>query len=185
MKLSDLGQAQESVIITAEETIDRQRCRQKGRYRRPRGSDSCRDREHRQRLRPRKAAGTSGQACRRRSSDPVRCGHRNRNERAEGLLEDAKAQPRRRWHEGIVPGGGVTLIRCGKATRQPERPEGRRSAWARNIMANVLDRPLRSHRRRTPALDGAVVVNRVRQLKGKTEGYDADKDKYATWLRPA
>ena len=27
-------------------------------------------------------------------------------------------------------------------------------------------------------LDGAVVVNRVRQLKGKTEGFNADKNKY-------
>jgi chaperonin GroEL len=27
-------------------------------------------------------------------------------------------------------------------------------------------------------VDGAVVVNRVRQLKNKNEGYDADKDSY-------
>ena len=27
-------------------------------------------------------------------------------------------------------------------------------------------------------LDGAVVVNRVRQMKGKADGYDADKDAY-------
>ena len=31
--------------------------------------------------------------------------------------------------------------------------------------------------------DGAVVVNRVRQLKSKTEGYDADKDEYGDMLR--
>jgi chaperonin GroEL len=27
-------------------------------------------------------------------------------------------------------------------------------------------------------VDGAVVVNRVKQMKGKTDGYDADKDEY-------
>src|SRR5690606_12094637 len=27
-------------------------------------------------------------------------------------------------------------------------------------------------------VDGAVVVNRVRRMKGKTEGYNADKDEY-------
>ena len=31
-------------------------------------------------------------------------------------------------------------------------------------------------------LDGAVVVNRVNQLKGKTEGYDANAEKYCDLL---
>ena len=29
-----------------------------------------------------------------------------------------------------------------------------------------------------PGVEGAVVVNRVRQMKGKTDGYNADKDEY-------
>ncbi len=46
------------------------------------------------------------------------------------------------------------------------------------IIRNVLDYPLRAIAENA-GLDGAVVVNRVRQLKGKNEGYDADKDTYS------
>ena len=41
----------------------------------------------------------------------------------------------------------------------------------------MLDDPLRFIAENA-GHDGAVVVNRVRKLKGKTEGYDADKDSY-------
>ena len=41
----------------------------------------------------------------------------------------------------------------------------------------MLDDPLRTIAENA-GHDGAVVVNRVRQLKGKNEGYDADKDAY-------
>ena len=41
----------------------------------------------------------------------------------------------------------------------------------------MLDAPLRAIAENA-GLDGAVVVNRVRQMKGKNDGYDADKDEY-------
>ncbi len=41
----------------------------------------------------------------------------------------------------------------------------------------MLDYPLRAIAENA-GLDGAVVVNRVKQLKGKYDGYDADKDTY-------
>ena len=47
---------------------------------------------------------------------------------------------------------------------------------------NVLDQPLRAIANNA-GVDGAVVVNRVRQLKSKTEGYDADKDQYGDMLK--
>lgn len=50
-----------------------------------------------------------------------------------------------------------------------------------NIIRNVLDKPLRCIADNA-GLDGAVVVNRVRRLKGKTEGYDADKNKYGDMI---
>ncbi len=45
------------------------------------------------------------------------------------------------------------------------------------IIKNVLDWPLRCIAENA-GMDGAVVVNRVRQMKGKNDGYDADKDEY-------
>jgi len=50
------------------------------------------------------------------------------------------------------------------------------------IIRNVLDQPLRAIANNA-GYDGAVVVNRVRQLKGKTDGYDADKNAYGDMLK--
>ena len=44
-------------------------------------------------------------------------------------------------------------------------------------MRNGLDIPLRSIAENA-GVDGAVVVNRVKQMKGKNDGYDADKEQY-------
>ena len=52
------------------------------------------------------------------------------------------------------------------------------------IIRNVLDYPLRCIANNA-GNDGAVVVNRVRQLKNKNEGYDADKDQYTDIIRVA
>ena len=41
----------------------------------------------------------------------------------------------------------------------------------------MLDYPLR-YIAENAGVDGAVVVNRVRQMKGKNDGYNADKDEY-------
>src|SRR5580704_16866754 len=50
-----------------------------------------------------------------------------------------------------------------------------------DIVRNVLDYPLRAIAENA-GHDGAVVVNRVRQMKGKNDGYDADKDVYCDMI---
>jgi chaperonin GroEL len=91
------------------------------------------------------------------------------------LIEDAQKATQAALAEGIVPGGGVALLRCDKAIDKLAL-EGDEGHGAR-IIKNVLDIPLRAISENA-GLDGAVVVNRVRQLKGKNDGYDADKDVY-------
>src|SRR5690606_20198417 len=59
--------------------------------------------------------------------------------------------------------------------------EGDEKAGA-NIIRNVLEQPLRSISANA-GFDGAVVVNRVRQMKGKTEGFDADKGTYTDLVK--
>jgi chaperonin GroEL len=81
--------------------------------------------------------------------------------------------------EGIVPGGGVTLIRSEKALDKVEATAD--EAHGVRIIRNVLDYPLRCIAENA-GHDGAVVVNRVRQMKGKYDGYDADKDTYGDLL---
>ena len=94
----------------------------------------------------------------------------------KALVEDALAATQAAIEEGIVPGGGVALIRSEKAL---DKLDARRATkpWALEIVRNVLDYPLRAIAENA-GLDGAVVVNRVRQRRARTNGYDADKDQY-------
>ena len=112
----------------------------------------------------------------------INCGAATETEMKERkwLLEDAKNAVREALKSGIVPGGGVALIRAEKAVEKLKL-EGDEKAGA-NIIKNVLDQPLRAIANNA-GIDGAVVVNRVRNLKSKTEGYDADKDQYGDMLK--
>ena len=80
------------------------------------------------------------------------------------LLEDAKAATKAALDEGVVPGGGVALLRSEKAV-DDLKLEGDEALGAK-IVRNVLDLPLRAIAENA-GQDGAVVVNRVRQLEGQ------------------
>jgi chaperonin GroEL len=91
------------------------------------------------------------------------------------LLEDAKSATAAALAEGIVAGGGVALLRSAKALDKLQL-EGDEAAGAK-IIRSVLDYPMRSIAENA-GFDGAVVVNRVRQMKGKNEGFNADTGQY-------
>ncbi|MCA9106124.1 MAG: chaperonin GroEL [Planctomycetales bacterium] len=97
----------------------------------------------------------------------------------KALFEDAKAATAAALEEGIVPGGGVALLRCEKVLEKLDVTGD--EALGVRIIRNVLDYPLRSIANNA-GLDGAVVVNRVRHLKGKTEGFNADKNEYCDMI---
>ena len=69
----------------------------------------------------------------------------------------------------------MALIRSGKALSKLDATGD--EALGVDIIRNILDKPLRAIAENA-GLDGAVVVNRVRQMKGKHDGYDANKDSY-------
>ena len=96
----------------------------------------------------------------------------------KALIDDARSATQAALEEGIVPGGGVALLRCRAAVEKliKAADEGDEKSGLR-IIANVLDQPMRAIANNA-GLDGAVVVNRVCQLKGKNEGYDANLDRY-------
>jgi chaperonin GroEL len=93
----------------------------------------------------------------------------------KALIEDARSATQAALAEGVVAGGGVALLRAEKALDKLGL-EGDEKLGA-EIIRNVLDYPLR-YIAENAGVDGAVVVNRVRQMKGKTDGYNADKDEY-------
>ena len=93
----------------------------------------------------------------------------------KALMEDAQHATKAALEEGIVPGGGVALLRSDKAIDKLQLTGD--EALGAKVVRSVLDAPLRAIAENA-GLDGAVVVNRVRQMKGKADGYDADKGVY-------
>ncbi len=93
----------------------------------------------------------------------------------KALIDDAKSAVQAALAEGIVPGGGVALLRSEKALEKLD-VEGDEKLGV-SIVRNALKYPLTAIAENA-GVDGSVVVNRVRQMKGKNDGYDADKGEY-------
>ena len=93
----------------------------------------------------------------------------------KALIEDARSATQAALAEGIVPGGGVALLRSEKVIEKLE-VSGDEKLGAL-IVKNALRYPLEAIAANA-GIDGPVVVNRVRQMKGKNDGYDADKEEY-------
>ena len=89
-------------------------------------------------------------------------------------VEDAMHATKAAVEEGIVPGGGVALLRCTKAV-EAVKAEGDVKVGV-NIVRRVLEEPLRQIAGNA-GLEGAVVVARVREMKAE-EGFNALTDTY-------
>jgi chaperonin GroEL len=76
--------------------------------------------------------------------------------------------------EGIVPGGGVALIRAQKSLDELELLDEQRFGVA--IIRRALEEPLRQIAQNA-GVEGAVVLGRVRQGKGSF-GYNAASGEY-------
>ena len=85
-------------------------------------------------------------------------------------VEDALQATRAALEEGIVPGGGVALLRA-RGRRQGRRARGRR-AHGRADHPRALEEPVRQLAENA-GLEGSVVVNDVRKAK-KSHGLNAD-----------
>jgi len=95
-------------------------------------------------------------------------------------VEDAKNATKAGVEEGLVPGGGVALVRCEKAL-EGLKGENEDIQTGINIVKKALTAPLRQIAENS-GLDGSVVVERVRNLKGN-EGFNADTDTYEDLLK--
>ncbi|MCX7419698.1 MAG: chaperonin GroEL [Planctomycetia bacterium] len=91
------------------------------------------------------------------------------------LFVDALSATRAAIEEGIVPGGGVALLRAGVALEKLKL--GGDEQFGVSLVKNVLDMPLRMIAENA-GLDGAMVANRVRKSNDANYGYDALNDKY-------
>jgi chaperonin GroEL len=91
------------------------------------------------------------------------------------LIEDALAATRAAIEEGVVPGGGVALIRCADAIGKLDLSGDER--LGAKIIENVLDVPLRLIAENA-GVDGSVVANKVKKIKNKTHGWNALTEEY-------
>jgi len=94
-------------------------------------------------------------------------------------IEDAVAATKAAVEEGIVPGGGVALIRALSALKNVET-EGEESVGL-NILRRALEEPLRQIATNA-GKDGSVVVEEVKKREGAV-GYNAAKDTYEDMLK--
>ena len=96
-------------------------------------------------------------------------------------VEDAKNATKAGVEEGIVPGGGVALARCQKAL-DAIKEDNDDIRTGINIVRKALTAPLKQIAVNA-GLDGAVVVDKVLNMKGAADGYDADRDEYCDLLK--
>ncbi|MFZ5585984.1 MAG: chaperonin GroEL [Thermodesulfobacteriota bacterium] len=94
-------------------------------------------------------------------------------------VEDALNATRAAVEEGIVPGGGVALLRCQKAVDKLELEGEERFGAA--IIRRAVEEPLRQIAANAGE-EGSVVVEKVRNQKG-ADGYNADTNVYEDLLK--
>ena len=90
-------------------------------------------------------------------------------------VEDAMHATKAAVEEGIVPGGGVALLRCTKVV-DALKEEGDIKVGI-NIIRRALEEPLRQIAGNA-GHEGAVVIARVRESKDPQEGFNALNEKY-------
>jgi chaperonin GroEL len=91
------------------------------------------------------------------------------------LIDDALAATRAAVEEGIVPGGGVALVRCIDGLKKLKLQGD--EALGVQLVQRILDMPMRRIAENA-GLEGAIVANTVRKSKDKAYGYDALNDSY-------
>ncbi len=92
-------------------------------------------------------------------------------------IEDAVSTTKAAVEEGVVPGGGVALLRAQSAVAdRAEKLDGDEATGAR-IVLRALEEPLKQIAINA-GFEGGVVVERVRNLKGAAEGLNAATGEY-------
>ena len=92
-------------------------------------------------------------------------------------IEDAVSTTKAAIEEGVVPGGGVALLRAQAAVLDAaEKLEGDEATGAR-IVARAVEEPLKQIAVNA-GLEGGVIVDKVRNLKKPNEGLNAATGEY-------
>ena len=95
-------------------------------------------------------------------------------------VEDALNATRAAVEEGIVPGGGVALLRAKKAVGRitDHNPDVQAGI---NIVLKALESPLRQIAENS-GVEGSIVVGKIMEHKSETYGFDAQTEEYVDML---
>jgi chaperonin GroEL len=96
-------------------------------------------------------------------------------------VEDALNATRAAVEEGIVPGGGVALLRAARAIDALTTLEGDEKVGAL-IVKRALEAPMRQIVENA-GLEGSVIVNRVKASSAPSQGYDAEAMAYVDMVQ--
>jgi chaperonin GroEL len=91
-------------------------------------------------------------------------------------VEDALNATRAAVEEGIVPGGGVALLRAKKAVGRINNDNPDVQAGI-NIVLKALETPLRQIAENA-GVEGSIVVGKILENKSETYGFDAQTEEY-------
>jgi chaperonin GroEL len=102
----------------------------------------------------------------------------------KGRVEDALHATRAAVAEGIVPGGGVALLRCIPAAEQTVKLLRGDEKLGAEIVARALEKPIRTIAENTGE-DGAVIADEVktRGEKSPNVGYNANTREYVDMFK--
>jgi chaperonin GroEL len=91
-------------------------------------------------------------------------------------VEDALNATRAAVEEGIVPGGGVALLRAKKAVGRltDENPDVQAGI---NIVLKAVESPIRQIAENS-GVEGSIVVGKIMESKSETFGFDAQNEEY-------
>ncbi len=96
-------------------------------------------------------------------------------------VEDALHATRAAVEEGILPGGGVALLRCTEAVEKARSSAKGDEKIGVSIVLGALDAPLRQIADNC-GIDGSVVADEVSRKSGN-QGYDANAGKYVDMVK--
>jgi chaperonin GroEL len=94
-------------------------------------------------------------------------------------VEDAMHATRAAVEEGVVPGGGVALIRCQPVLDKVKASEEER--FGVNIVRRAIEEPLR-HIAKNAGAEGSIVLDKVKNGKGGF-GYNAYSEEYEDLMK--
>ena len=180
LDLSHLGSAKTITIDKNETTIVQGAGKQadvKGRVQQIRNQIENTESEYdREKLQERLAKLTGGVAI-----VSVGAGTEAEMKQKKARVEDALHATRAAVEEGVVPGGGVALVRCKEAVEKARTQAKGDEKIGVDIVLHALEAPIRQIAD-NGGLDGAVVADEV-SGKAVNVGYDANKGEYVDMLK--